>query len=133
MAHHSSAMGLIQHAVPEIKEFLIELGKVGGNIGSAVSAFDKLLSKYGEDALKIAVKEAIDAKTFHTGSVVFILNRQIEEKNTPLTVEIPLLDNPKIKNVSVNSHDLKNYDSLGDNNKIVENNSKGDNSDEDLF
>ncbi len=133
MAHHSSVMGLIQHVVPEIKEFLIELGKVGGNIGSAVSAFDKLLSKYGENALKLAVIEAINAKTFHTGSVAFILNRQVVEKNSPLSVEIPLSDNLKIKNISVNSHDLKNYDSLGDNDSIEDNNSEGDDSDEDLF
>lgn len=132
MARHTSAIGLIQNAVPEIKEFLIELGKVGGNIGSAVSALDKLLSKYGENELKLAVKEAIDAKTFHTGSVAFILNRRIAEKNTPLMVEIQLLDNPKIKNISVNSHDLKNYDSLGDNNKITESDSEGDESDENL-
>lgn len=115
MAQTSSTIGTLEYAVPQTKEFLNHLAKIGGNIGSAVISLHKFLAKYGPDALILAVKEAILAQTFHTGAVGFILNRQIAQKNesTPFPVTLP--DNPKIKNIVVNPHALKNYDNLGEN------------------
>lgn len=114
MGRSSSLTGRLLDAVPEIETFLKALANIGGNLGSAVTSFDKLLAKHGAQSLSRAVAEATAANTLHTGAVGFILDRLKVEKNELTPIPLTLPDSSKVRDIVVKPHQLKSYDSLGE-------------------
>jgi transposase len=102
----------LQCAVPVSHDLLVQVAQRGENLGSAVSALLRLLKRYGAADLETAITEALEQGAPHPHSVRLVLERRWHERGTPAPVPVHLPDDPRVRDLVVRPHDLKNYDDL---------------------
>lgn len=106
-------MDRLHHAVPSSSELLQGAARRGHNLGSAVAALLRLLDTWGAEELERAVQEAINADALHVAAVRQVLERRAEGAGTPPPLPVALPDHPKVRDLHVRPHDLRDYD-MGD-------------------
>lgn len=99
-------------AVPRTQDLLVRLAERGGNLGSATSALLRLLDRYGQDELDAAVLEALHRGAAHPHGVRHVLDRRARERGLPPPLPVHLPDDPRVRDLVVTPHDLKDYDAL---------------------
>ena len=102
---------LIQ-AVPNSERLLDEAAKRGGHLGSIVGALLRLLDEYGTAELKAGIDEALERGVPHPNAVRLSLTRRREQQNKPPPIPVELPKDPKVRDIAVRDHDLREYDGL---------------------
>ncbi len=111
-ARQHRGLDRLQHMVPHIPDLMQHLAQRGANLGSATSALLRLVDHYGSHAVGQAVAEALSNESPHPNSVRHILERNHKASGMAPPVPVSLPDDPRVRNLSVKAHDLKNYDAL---------------------
>jgi hypothetical protein len=87
----------------------------GLSLGQATSQLLKLLQTYGAAPLEDAIAEALAGDAVHPHAVRHILERARQMQGKPPALPLPLPDDPRVRNLIVVPHSLRNYDSLLEN------------------
>jgi transposase len=111
-ARQHRGLDRLQQSVPDSAELFKRLAERGCNLGSATIAMLRLLDCYGSVALQIAVKEALERDAPHPNSVRHVLEQYAERHNLKALTPVALPDDPRVRNLTVKTHDLNRYDSL---------------------
>jgi len=96
--------------VPRCEELLVEMGKRRRNLGTAVLRLGRLLDRFGEPELTVAVDKALAAGTPSADAIQLILDRRRQARNEHPTTVVQLPDRPEIRDLEVRLHDLSDYD-----------------------
>jgi hypothetical protein len=81
-------------------------------LGSALATLLRLLDTYGAKELAAALDEVLAGGALHPQAVRCVLERRREDAGRPPATEIPLPDDPRVKDLSVRPHELGPYDAL---------------------
>jgi len=106
------AMDRLQHVAPGTEALLRSLVERGLPLGPAVQALMKLLDAYGAGEFSKAVEEALAKGTHHPAAVAQVLDRRRLEAGAVPPVPIELPDDPRVRDLSVRLHELKDYDTV---------------------
>jgi hypothetical protein len=107
--HHRSQDRLAQ-AVPASRELLVQAAERGANLGSITASLLRLLDRYGASELESAIQDALRQQVPHPNAVRISLEKHRDERDQPPPLPIILPDKPKVRDLTVRPHDLKNYD-----------------------
>jgi len=102
----------ILNIVPEAMELFNMLAERGHALNGNVGRMIILLNRYGEEAFRAAVLEAVASKTPRSSSIESILNREVVRKRTPPPVPFSLPEDPRVKEQAFIKSDLSKYDGL---------------------
>lgn len=111
-AREQRGMDRLHYAVPSSRGLLEGAASRGHNLGSAVVALLRLVETWGAEAVEEAVVDAIDADALHVAAVRQVLERRSQEAGTPPPIALNLPDDPRVRELHVQPHDLANYDDL---------------------
>lgn len=112
-ARKMRGMDRLHHAVPSTRDLLVAIAERGGNLGGTVSKLLKLLDLYGPAPLEEAIRESLTAGVQHLSGIQQVLERRLREAGLPPPIEVPLPDDPRVRNLVVVPHSLDAYDALG--------------------
>ena len=107
-ARRGRAQSRLIRAAPSVERLLVGAAERGDNIGSIVVALLALLERYGGPALEQAVVTALERGVPHPNAVRIALTDQSTE---PPPVPVTITD-PTLRDLTVRSHDLADYDGL---------------------
>lgn len=111
-ARQHRGLDRLRQVVPQSEILMTRLAERGANLGSATSSLLRLLDRYGAENLELAISEAIANNSPHPNSVSHILDRNTRVRGEAPPVSIPISDDPRVRNLTVRPHNLKNYDNL---------------------
>ncbi len=111
-AREQRGMDRLHHAVPSSRQLLEGAARRGHNLGSAVAGLLRLLNTWGAEALEIAVTEAIAADALHVAAVRQGLERRRQEAGQPPPIPVALPDDPRVRDMHVQPHNLATYDNI---------------------
>lgn len=106
------AQDRLRTRVPEIDRLFELLALRGENIGFNVARFVDLLDRHDVEDFRAAVVEAAVRETPRATSVAAILDRRSRAKTALPVLPVHLPDDPRVRNLSVISHDPATYDVL---------------------
>lgn len=101
-------------AVPTAEVFLKEALKRSLNVGSITQQLLRLLDDYGRDDFTVAINEAVAKGTIAVSAVATLLDRARRRRGKKPVVRIDMGSDPRVKDQHVNTHDLRSYDDLAD-------------------
>lgn len=104
-AHHD--VGRLQQAVPATRELLRVLAERGEPLARAVRQLGELLDEYGPGPLQQTILDAMERDLFHVPTLRHALERIGTAANIG-RAELPA----RLRDVSVQPHDLRTYDAL---------------------
>ena len=104
--------GRLLDKIPRLTEVFHVLAQRGENMGSNVSQLLILLDRYGEEALRDAVEEALERGTPLARSIGAVLERRRGAQNTPPAIPITLPDRASFRGLRVSTHNPATYDTL---------------------
>ena len=67
------------------------------------------------EAVESAVQEALSVDALHVAAVRQILEQRAQDAGTPPPIAVTLPDDPKVRDLHVQPHDLATYDNIGGN------------------
>ena len=111
-AREQRGIDRLHYAVPRSAELLEGAARRGHNLGSAVAALLRLVDRWGAEAVRDAVDEAIDADALHVAAVRQVLERRRQLAGTPPPLPVDLPDDPRVRELHVTPHPLATYDAL---------------------
>lgn len=102
----------LQKAAPQAEAFLLAASKRQLSVGGETRRLLKLLDLYGQDALRLALTEALKRQTPSSASVELVLeqNRRAARKKPPLPLD--LTDRPELSSLHLEPQRLETYDVL---------------------
>lgn len=100
-------------ACPAASAFLNEIALHGGHLGGTTSRLLRLLDQYGPGELEIALRESHARNAFSAQSVAHVLDQRRRARGALIPLDIPLPDDPRVRDLTVTPHDLSRYDRLG--------------------
>jgi transposase len=111
-ARGQTPSGRLNAAVPETQDFLRAAFDKGENTGSTTLKLLRLLDDYGQQALRVAVREALERSTPRMSSVAYLLekHRRTQKSRRPLPVD--LSRRPDLADLVVRPHEAETYDEL---------------------
>ena len=112
-ARAARGMDRLRHAVPSSPKLLEGAAHRGHNLGSATAGLLRLVDTWGAEDVESAVQEALRADALHVAAVRQILEQRAQDAGTPPPIAVPLPDDPKVRDLHVQPHDLATYDDLG--------------------
>lgn len=107
-ARESTRAGRLEMAVPESAVLLERAFVDGESAAHQIAHLLQLLDRYGAQALRRAVREALEHNTPRAASVEFLLRQS--NRATPLPLDLRRY--PQAESVEVRPHDLETYDEL---------------------
>ena len=113
-ARHSGQNRLFS-ASPKSRELLKMAAEHGLNLGSLVAKLLKELDLHGSVLLDEAISEAVARGAPRLGSIRQEIDRRRHQRGLAPAVEIPLPDDPSVRNIIVTPHRLEAYDALDTN------------------
>lgn len=109
-ASHSAPSGRLAHAVPETESLLDAAFARGESAGQQTSQLLKLLEQYGAEALRRAIREAVERGTPRASSVAFLLRQRSDLPSSLPPVDLSRY--PEAQAIDLKPHDLEAYDEL---------------------
>jgi len=109
-ARREGALDHLVQAVPESRRFLKLLAEKGLPLNSTAGSLLSLLGEFPASEISFALAEAIERETLHLAGIRQILDRRLHERLTPPLS--PMWVPEKVRNLSVRTHDLADYDRL---------------------
>jgi hypothetical protein len=73
----------------------------------------RLLDEHGVQELDTAIAEALEAGSPHPETVRLVLDRKRHARGQPPPVPVALPEDPRVRNLVVKPHRLKDYDREG--------------------
>jgi len=115
-AHQHRGQHRLFAAAPSCQGLLVELAQRGDNLGSATTAFLRLLDRYGASELEAAAVEALAANSPHPHSVRLLLERR--RHGNPAAPPLPIVppEDAPWKHIQIQPPSLRPYAQLSDNN-----------------
>jgi transposase len=111
-ARRHRGLDRLRQAAPSSGDLMIGLAERGVNLGSATAALLRLLDRYGARELEAAIKEALTGGAPHPNSVRQVLERNAKARGLAPPVPVDLPDDPRVREITIEPHDLKTYDAL---------------------
>lgn len=105
-------MDRIHHAAPHAADFFAALALRGGNLGAATTGLTRLLDLYDATTLDAALAQALEADSAHLPAVRQMLEQQRQALHQDAPVAVTLPDDPRVRDIVVQPHDLATYDRL---------------------
>lgn len=99
-------------AIPQCQDLLNEAALRGDNLGSITSTLLRLLDRYGCSEVTIAVCEAMKRGVPHPNAVRQTLQKRQDERHELPPIAVSLPDDKRVRDISVKTHDLEDYDYL---------------------
>jgi len=111
-ARGQTPSGRLTAAVPETLAFLKAAFAKGENAGSTTLKLLRLLDDYGAQALRAALREALERDTPRISSVAFLLERRRRASKTRPLLPVDLSRRPDLADLVVRPHEAEIYDEL---------------------
>jgi len=111
-ARRHRGMDRLHRAAPSSRDLLLRGAERGHNLGSVTAGLLRLLDRFGAAELEHAIAEALHQEAPHLAAVRQILDRRRKARDQPPPVEVPLPDDPRIRDLVVKPHALESYDQL---------------------
>lgn len=92
--------------------FLKTLAAQGGHIRTEVARLLKLLDQYGVAEMDVALETALARTASSAASVAYILDQRARARKQPPPLDVVLPDDARVRELSVQPHDLSAYDEL---------------------
>jgi transposase len=77
------------------------------------ATLNRLLERYGAEALDAAIAEALEKGAPAVGSIAYLLDKESRRSGRPVPLAVPLPPRLRDKDVIVVPHDMSDYDRLG--------------------
>ena len=107
-ARESTRASRLELAVPESTVLLERAFSEGESASQQSAQLLDLLDRYGTQAMRRAVREALERNTPRASSVAFLLR----QSNHAMPLPLDLSRHPQAQNLEVRPHDLETYDEL---------------------
>jgi transposase len=111
-ARGQTPSGRLTAAVPETQAFLKAAFAKGENAGSTTLKLLRLLDDYGAQALRAALREALERDTPRMSSVAFLLERRRRAQKARPPLPVDLSRRPDLAELVVRPHQAETYDEL---------------------
>ncbi len=111
-ARHHRAQDRLIAAVPQVHDILVQLGKRGQSMGTAVQHLVKLFDSYGVEDFTQAVSQALTAGTPHPNNIRLLCERLRNRRGLPEPLSVPVVTAPHLRGLHVRPHSLHTYDRL---------------------
>ena len=111
-ARGQTPSGRLTAAVPETQAFLQAAFAKGENAGSTTLKLLRLLDDYGAQALRAALREALERATPRISSVAYLLERRRRAAKTRAPLPVDLSRRPDLADLVVRPHQAEIYDEL---------------------
>ena len=98
--------------IPQCQELLNEAALRGDNLGSITSTLLRLLDRYGQAELSLAVQSAMKKGVPHPNAVRQALQKRRDENKLSPPIAVSLPKDKRVRHLSVKTHDLSRYDEL---------------------
>jgi transposase len=108
----SAADSPLRLAVPEVSAFLDAAFPRYRSTALLTTPLLRLLSLYGSEALRAALKEALERRTPTLASVEYLLEKDRREAQRRPPLPVDLADRPELAALHVQPHSLSDYDQL---------------------
>lgn len=92
---------------------LDDLARRGEPLRQRTATLNRLLERYGADALDAAIADALERGTPSVGSIAYLLDRESRRAGRPIPIETAIPEHVREKDVVVLPHDMREYDDLG--------------------
>ena len=106
------SMDRLRMAAPSSRDFLVQAGERGHNLGRLTQILTEFLELYGAEELEAAIKEASASERVHASAVKQALERRRGEKGRKEPVMLHFERNEKANSVTIPPPSLDIYDSL---------------------
>lgn len=104
--------GRLLAAAPESEALLDAAFQRGESTHRQTAKLLELLDLYGAEALKAAVREALERGTPRAASVAFLLARRRRTQGRKAPLPVDLRHRPELEDLYIQPHDLETYDEL---------------------
>jgi len=111
-ARRHRGMDRLHQAAPNSRDLLLRCAERGHNLGSVTAGLLRLLGRFGATEMEHAIAEALHQDAPHLAAVRQILDRRLKARDQPPPVDVPLPDDPRIRDIVVKPHALESYDQL---------------------
>jgi transposase len=111
-ASELSGRDRLRASCPHAPALLEEMARRGEALRHHTFRLNRLLDRYGVDALDRAIAEALDRGAPSVGAVAHLCDAHHRRKGRPPPVAAVLPDDPRVRDVIVGRHDLGSYDQL---------------------
>ena len=111
-ARHHRAQDRLIAAVPQVHDILVQLGKRGQSMGTAVQHLVKLFDSYGVEDFTQAVSQALTAGTPHPNNIRLLCERLRNRRGLPEPLSVPVVTAPHLRGLHVRPHSVHTYDRL---------------------
>jgi len=111
-ARHHRGLDRLHRAAPHAPAFFAAVAERGGNLGATTTGLTRLLDLYGARALDQALAQALAANAAHLPAVRQLLDQQQQARHQEPPVAVALPDDPRVRDLVVQPHDLATYDRL---------------------
>ncbi len=111
-AHDLRGRDLLRTCCPNADALLEELARGRSPIMGQTSQLLKLLKTHGPKPLDAAIAKALRKGAFSAESVAHLLAQDERKRKTPPRIPLVLPDDPRIREQTVERHDLNDYDAL---------------------
>jgi hypothetical protein len=110
----SSPSGRLRLAVPESETLLDEAFRRGESIGRSTTTLIELLDDYGAEALRAAIRLALERETPRVSSVAWLLQQRRRSEKLRMTRPVDLDRRPDLADLHVQPHNSDIYDELSE-------------------
>lgn len=111
-AREKRGAGRLHDAAPNSRELLAAIAERGENLGAATSRLLRLLDEFGATAVNGAIATALAKGAPHPHAVRQILDQERQSKNQKPSLPVELPDDPRVRDMHVQPHDLGTYDAI---------------------
>ncbi len=111
-AREHRAIDRLHHAAPSTAAFFALAAEHGVNLGVLTRGLLEILDTNGAVALQAAMSAALAENAAHLVAVRRFIDVHGRERGEPPPVAVRLPDDPRIRNLTVRAHDLRDYEKL---------------------
>lgn len=102
----------LRASCPHAEALLEEMARRGEPLRSTTFRLNRLLERYGAEALERAIAEALERGAPSVGAVAHLCDAHRRERGLLPSVGVVVSDEPRVRDVVVGRHDLGTYDQL---------------------
>jgi transposase len=113
MARATRGQDRLRFAVPSSPTLLQGAASRGHNLGAAVAGLLRLVDTWGAARVEEAVQVALAADRLHVAAVRQVVEQRAQDEGKPPPVAVSLPDDPRLRDLHVQPHNLVDYDALG--------------------
>jgi hypothetical protein len=114
-AEHLQGRDRVLRILPESRDYLDQVHAEQGRTSRAVETIERLVAKYGKDAVREAIQKSVELKRYDTWFLRTATKRIHLNHGAPPPKPLYLPDRDDVRNLSIEKRDLNRYDQLSKN------------------